>query len=325
MKLTRGWRRIGVLAAGAALVLGVTLPALAAPLTPFMPRAEDFTLLWWAEGAPEVMGVKNSAAPVLCFESGSLGLAVDTKRLQLLHAGKFFKPLNLAKALERGNAAVLALPPVGLELSVLQAGEKFRCVGRGAPRADSFFYPVRFIESGRCLQRVAIEDLEFADAAGRRLPAKGHLEISFWPDRIVLAFGLETNAIPTEGELEIVAAGRRSSSAIVSKQPAVLELFGPVNPQRPIVETEPALRSRWENGTGCLVLELPHAKWSNAKGTAYPEEELDRLDRWRFTLGNDTAKELVVPIMFVDEHPPAVTGFTPMLADAEGRPTGMTR
>ena len=323
MKPPREWIKSGALATCAALILGAVLPALAAPLTPFMPGATDFTLLWWAEGAPEVMGVTNSAPPVLCIESGSLGLVVDTKRLRLLHAGKFFKPLNLTKALERGNAAVLALPPVGLELSVRRQGEKFICVGRGEAGADSFFYPVRFIESGRCFQRVAIEDLEFADATGRRLPATGHLEISFWPDRVVFAFGLDTNAIPTEGELELVAAGRRSSSALGSKQAAVLELFGPANPQRPVVEAGPALRSRWENETGCLVLELPRAKWSNTKGTAYPEEELDRLDRWRFTLGNDTAKELVVPIMFVDAHPPAVTGFTPLLGDAEGRPTGI--
>ena len=71
------------------------------------------------------------------------------------------------------------------------------------------------------------------------------------------------------------------------------------------------------------MLELPHQQWTNAKGTYYPEEELDRLDRWRFTVRNDSERETTLPIMFVDERPPAITGFTPLLCDVDGTPTGI--
>ncbi|NOS69189.1 MAG: hypothetical protein HOP33_04585 [Verrucomicrobia bacterium] len=290
----------------------------------FMPRAEDFTLLWWASGPQKFHGMKTPPPEaVLCFQSGTLGLALDTKTVRLLHAGRFARTQNVEEALRPGNDAILALPPVALELSVRQGGRKFSCIGRGELPKDDFYFPVRFIESGRFLQRVAIEGLEFADSAGERFEAKGWLEIALWPDRVVLLFNLEATNAWTSGELELVAGGRRVSQPLNTRQPVVLELFGSKNPARPIIETDGALQLKQGEETGCTVLELPRHKWQNAKGTYYPEEELDRLDRWRFTVRNDSEREATLPIMFVDEHPPAITGFTPMLCDSDGTPTGI--
>src|SRR5690242_14659952 len=48
----------------------------ASNLKPFMPRAEDFTLLWWANGPQHYLGMKEAPpAPVLCLQSGVIGLA----------------------------------------------------------------------------------------------------------------------------------------------------------------------------------------------------------------------------------------------------------
>ena len=122
----------------------------------------------------------------------------------------------------------------------------------------------------------------------------------------------------------MLAAGeRRASQSLSTRQPAVLELFGPKNPQRPAVEAYGALQLKPGEETGCAVLGLPHQQWKNAKGTYYPEEELDRLDRWRFTVRNDSEREASLPIMFADDHPPAITGFTPLLCDVDGTPTGI--
>jgi hypothetical protein len=120
-----------------------------------------------------------------------------------------------------------------------------------------------------------------------------------------------------------MVGSRRAVQPLNARQPVVLELFGPKNPERPIIETDGALQLKHNEETGCAVLELPRQKWTNAKGTYYPEEELNRLDRWRFTVRNDSDRAATLPIMFVDAHPPAVTGFTPMLCDADGIPTGI--
>ena len=286
-----------------------------------MPRPEDFTLLWWANGPEKFHSMRTPPSEaVLCMQSGTIGLAIDTRTVRLLHAGRFAKPKDTEGALRQGNAAVFALPPVALELNVQHGDRTFTCIGRGALPRDDFYYPVRFVESGRFLQRVAIEGLEFADPAGNRLEAKGWLEIALWPDRAVLSFALETTNAPPDGELVLVAGGRRASQSLGTRQPAVLELFGPKNPQRPTVEAYGALRLKPDEETGCTVLELPRPQWKNVKGTYYPEEELDRLDRWRFTVRNDSEREATLPIMFADDHPPAITGFTPMLCDADGTP-----
>src|SRR5206468_5934175 len=144
--------------------------------------------------------------PVLCLQSGAIGLAIDTKTLQLLHAGRFPKLKNEARALSEGNASVFPLPPVSLALSVQHGNRMFICKGRGTMAKDEFYFPVRFVESGRFLQRVAIVGLEFADSAGQRLGATGRLEIALWPDRAVLSFAVE-KGMAEEGVLEIEAGG----------------------------------------------------------------------------------------------------------------------
>ena len=306
------------------LFLGEAFVRAASPLLPFMPRAEDFTFLWWANGPQHFLGM-NRPPPeaVLCMQSGLIGLAIDTKLICLLHAGRFARPLDRQSALSQGNAAVFALPQLPLELSIQRGGRKFTCVGRGDLPKDDFYFPVRFIESGRFFQRISIEGLEFGDAAGGRLEAKGRVELALWPDRAVLSFELEKAATTADGELWIITPNRRSSRPLSAGGPAVLQLFGPDDSQRPFIETESGIQTSTSVGTACTVLKLPALTWKNAKGTYYPEEELDRLDRWRFTLRNESDQEIAAPIMFVDEHPSAITGFTPLLCDADGTPTGI--
>jgi hypothetical protein len=296
----------------------------AASLLPYMPRAEDFTLMCWKNGPQSYLGAKTSPPqPVLCMQSGTIGLAIDTKTLRILRAGKFSKAMNIQNALQDGNEAISALPPLAFELRVLAAQKTFVCQGRPEMPKDEFYFPVRFIESGRFLQRVAIEGLEFADAAGRSLGVQGRLELALWPDRLVLSFGLEK--YPLEGELELfIRAGQKQVSIpAVAHQPAVLELFKASNTAEPVIEALSGLELKRSAEAGCTMLRIPMLTWKNSSGTYYPEEELDRLDRWRFRVKNESSSECFAPIMFVDEHPPAITGFTPSLCDTDGVPTGI--
>ena len=294
------------------------------PIKPFSPHPEDFTLLWWADGPERFAGMKTPPAEaLLCLQSGTLGLALDVRGLRLRHAGRFSKPLDLEHVLGRGNADLFRLPPLPLEISVRQGDRKFTCRGRSGLPEDDFYYPVRFVESGRFLQRVALENLEFADGAGERFVHKGWLEIALWPDRATLSVGLLTTNDPPEGMIEVAVGERRASAPLSAPRMVVLELFGPRNSQASVIDTDGPMQLGHDEGLGCAILTLPHQKWVNAKGTAYPEEELDRLDRWRFTARNDTDRESTLPIMFIDTRPPAITGFTPMLCDADGTPTGI--
>jgi hypothetical protein len=74
--------------ASLALIFGNARLLAAPPLGPFMPLPEDFTLLWWANGPQNFHNMKTpTPEAVLCLQSGTLGLALDTKTVQLRHAG----------------------------------------------------------------------------------------------------------------------------------------------------------------------------------------------------------------------------------------------
>lgn len=253
-----------------------------------------------------------------------MGVLLDTKSLRLPHAGRFTNVQAKEAALEAGTKAVLELPPADLRLNLSIAGKTFTCIGRGPAPKDEFFQPVRFIESGRFFQRAVIEGLEFASADGTQLETTGSLEIALWPDRLSLALELNGREPLREGELSLVVAGRRASSPLAKPGRATLTLFGR-EPEPPTaqVEVDPALAVSLDPALGCHIVRLPEKGWSNAKGTYYPEEHLDRLDRWPLTLINPSEHEAVARLMFTQTKHLPITGFTPMLCDRDGTPSGL--
>jgi len=195
------------------------------------------------------------------------------------------------------------------DCALVSGGRRFTCVGH-AEHKDEFFQPVRFVESGRFFQRVVIEGLKFADSDGKEFDGDARLEISAWPDR--LAFRLES---ASDATLEL-RVGSRNISGTKS-----VTLAMPI--ERPAARVESELPVKYDEALGCHTLALPEKPWSNARGTWYPEEHLDRVDRWRVTLRNDSDKPTVARLMFTQQHHLPITGFTPMLCDPDGTPTGL--
>ncbi len=262
--------------------------------------------------------------PVLCLRSGEIGVVLDTKSLRFLHAGRFATTQSKNAALEAGTQPLLALPALDLQLSVASAGKTFACTGRGPEPKDEFFQPVQFVESGRCFQRVRIEGLQFSSPDGARLEMGGSLEIALWPDRLSLSFELENPSSLREAELSITGADNRVSAPLAKSRRATLQLFGP-EAELPSaqIEADPALTVSFNSELDCYTVRLPETAWSNAKGTYYPEEHLDRLDRWPLTLRNDSEHDTVARLLFVQEKNLPITGFTPMLCDPDGAPSGV--
>lgn len=288
-------------------------------------RESGFTAAWWAEGPPHYLAMKGpSPPPLLCLRSGEIGVLLDTKSLRLLHAGRFAAEQSKDAALEAGTKPVLELPPADLQLSLSLTGKTFTCTGRGPEPKDEFFQPVRFVESGRFFQRVVIDGLQFAGADGTALQTTGNLEIALWPDRLSLSLGLNETGMLREGEIAIAAAGKRASVPIAKSARATVVLFER-EPEPPGIEleTSPALIVSFDSTLGCQVVHLPEQPWSNAKGTYYPEEHLDRLDHWPLTFVNPSERPTVVRLMFTQTNHLPITGFTPMLCDPDGTPSGL--
>ncbi|MEI8292285.1 MAG: hypothetical protein WCH99_22670, partial [Verrucomicrobiota bacterium] len=307
------------------VLLLLPLPAVKAADTrvALMQQAQDYTLLWWAYGPPQIMGSKRSPTNgTLCFQSGVWGLAFDTKRVRALRAGEWAEPMEIEKAVQLGRTTLADLPAVEWDCAVVVAGNRFTCVGHMEPR-DEFLQPVRFVESGRFFQRVVIEGLQFADSAGKKFSCGARLEISAWPDRLALRLELEPETLATNGTVELRLGDHRDSALLTTNTSVRLEVFGDKNPPRPNLETDTALKVGFDEALGCQTLQLPEKPWSNAKGTYYPEEHLDRLDRWHFTIRNDSGRPTVARLMFIQEKNLPITGFTPMLCETDGTPTGL--
>jgi hypothetical protein len=288
-----------------------------------LPRTEDFTYLWWANGPQHYLDMKGPApAAVLCFQSGTLGFALDTKSLRVLHAGRFPRPFDRESALKEGRDALQSLPVEVLELRVARGTTTFRCVGRGDSPKDEFLFPVRFVESGRLFQCVTIEGLEFTDDTGRKLESRGRAELAFWPDRLICSLELATHDAVKDGELTLAFGGRTATVQLKESRRVTIELLAS-RTERPTLDVADGANASWTPALGAWVVRMPTRAWKNSKGTYYPEEELDRLDRWRFSLRNETDREAVAPIVFIPEPMHAITGLTPMLCDPDGTPTGL--
>jgi hypothetical protein len=250
----------------------------------WMPRAEDTTQLWWVDGPPRVANTNSRpASATLCFAFGGKKLLFDTRSVR---------------------------PVEGVwECALVADGVRFVCTGHAQPK-DEFLQPVRFVETGRFFQRVVIAGLEFADAKGQKFSGSANLEISAWPDR--LAFRLVSD---TEATLELVY-GKQKATGVKSVLLAVVP-----GGKEAVVESE--LPVTLDEDLGCHRIALPGKPWSNRSGTPYPEEHLDRVDRWRVTLRNDSDSATVARVMVTQDQNLPVTGFTPMLCDPDGTPTGL--
>jgi len=294
-----------------------------APRHLLMPRIADYTLMWWADGTPKLLKSETPLSTgVLCIQSGGWGMAFDTKNVRMLRCGKWTGPMPIEKAMSPGRTFLKDLPQVDWNCSLVADGQRYNCVGHMETK-DWFSAPIRFVESGRFFQRVAIEGLKFADSTGKEFPCAARLEISAWPDRLALFLEVEpTN--PIAGSVLRMQAGSESvTTPLVAKTTAQLVAVGAHAQAQPVLEADPAMKVAMDEALGCRTLQLPDERLSNLKGTFFPEEHLDDLERWHFTLRNDSDQPVVARLMFTRGRNLNLCGFAPMLCEPDGTPSGL--
>ena len=293
------------------------------PRVPLMPQMADYTLMWWADGTPKLLKSETPLSTgVLCMQSGGWGMAFDTKNVRMLRCGKWAGPMEIEKAMSPGRASLKELPPVDWNCSVVVDGQKYDCVGHMETK-DWFTAPVRFVESGRFFQRVVIEGLKFANSTGKEFPCAARLEISAWPDRLALRLEVEPTNPMAGSVLRMQAGSECVTTPLVAKTAAQLVALGDHAWAQTTLVADPALMILVDEALGCRTLQVPDERLSNSKGTFFPEEHLDDLDRWHFTLRNDSDQPAVARLMFTRGKNLNLCGFTPMLCEPDGSPSGL--
>lgn len=202
--------RQGAVAASVALLLGCSPlrqpPAALPPASPgketqmasptttlpsaALPRLEDYTLMWWADGFP---GHTPGAPWRRCVQTGYYALVLDTETLRVPHFGALPPGLGYAAAAVADNRAWQSLPAAELALTITVHGRAYRGSAGGAWTA---FGGPRLIESGRFLQRADVTDLVFTAANGERLSVEARFETVAWPDRLGLILAARPGRAP---------------------------------------------------------------------------------------------------------------------------------
>jgi hypothetical protein len=143
-----------------------------------MPRVDDYTQMWWAEGFPS----HTPTAPWLrCVQTGSYAMAFNTETLRVPHFGAVAGGQGYDAAVQGDDRVWQSLPAADLALDITVDGKAYRCTAGGK---WSRFKGPRVIESGRFFQRADVTDLVFTAADGARLNVEARFETAAWPDRL---------------------------------------------------------------------------------------------------------------------------------------------
>ncbi len=165
---------------GLALALKPAGQAGAALPQALLPRVEDYTHMWWAEGFP---GHSPAAPWRRCIQTGYYALVLDTETLRIPHLGPVPPHVGYVEGARADNSAWQALPPADLTLTLTADGQSYRCTAGGK---WSHTGGPRLVESGRFVQRADVTGLEFKADDGARLNVEARFETVAWPDRLAL-------------------------------------------------------------------------------------------------------------------------------------------
>ena len=157
-----------------------------------MPRVEDYTHLWWAEGFP---GQTPTAPWQRVIQTGYYAMVLDTQTLRIPHFGPVPGGVDYLAAARADNRAWQSLPPAELTLNISIGARTYRATAGG--KWTQFTGP-RLVESGRFLQRADVTDLVFAADDGRELNVEARFETVAWPDRLALILAARPGLRPSE-------------------------------------------------------------------------------------------------------------------------------
>ena len=167
-----------------------------------VPRVEDYTHMWWAEGFPSHT---PEATWQRVIQTGTYAMVLDTETMRIPHFGLVPKGVGYAECAKADNDAWMRLPPAELSLTITVDSKTYRCKAGG--KWTNFTGP-RLIDSGRFVQRADVTDLVFISDAGERLNVEARFETVAWPDRLGLILAARSGLRPiSSGDLSFGRIG----------------------------------------------------------------------------------------------------------------------
>lgn len=313
-----------------------------------MPNQADEIHLSWLAGPPQfqvfrsidlhLKGFRDEAAD-LAFRSQKWGMVVDPRRMEIeqLTLGRVkdavVDTLDFSTLPDRWTASEF-----NLEAEI--NGQTYRPVGGSLPSLaeDHNYSPIHIVESGPWFQHVAIYDLELVDAAGTKLAAKSWLEIRAWGDRCTFEWFVE----PTSNQAIRLLIRLKADKLKIDQQASAqanrvqLGVSFTENGVQPItakdgIRINVVNKDKYTSSdstvayspiTDAWEVTLPKQIWEKDSKAAYNKAYLDRVSRYDLKLENTSSQSRDLSLRLIHDYH-SISGYVPMLLDAEGRQTGI--
>jgi hypothetical protein len=312
-----------------------------------MPSQADAIHLNWVKGPPQLQAYNpidkhlagfREADALLAFRSEQWGMLLDPRTMTISRLTVLKSTDAVADLL---NFAVIQQDWAvsQLDLSATIDGKIYRPTG-GPLRSlkeDHSYSPIQMVESGDWFQHVAIYDLELVDADGHKCPGKTWVEIRAWGDRCLFEWFVEPEeqaTVQLSIRLNTATQDPQSAEATGGRVQLGVDFSG--DSIHPIVVDDQSVRIsvvakdaftkgqpevKYSAVSDAWEVMIPKQDWPS-DGAAYNKVLLDRISHYDMQLENTTDAPRDVSLRFVHDYHP-ITGYVPMLLDAEGGQTGL--
>jgi hypothetical protein len=253
-------------------------------------------------------------------QTGFYSLKLDCDTMQL----SGYDALPGSDYLTALNEDVTVFSPAKLSLRFEKDGVAYTCTsGMVQDRDDQY---VRLIESGQFVQRFDHVGLVFTSEKGDVLEKPGRLEITAWPEHVVLSLDLSGLEGITKTGIQLISPAGKIHRTVGEGRHAALvlqpHLDAPLKPLDSSVcvgssqKTGKALAVRFNEEEHGLQLDLP------MDAVRFPADT-NRLDEFVIEIRNPSKDAASLPLIFNEIRPQAITGTSMVLCEEDGRPTGI--
>lgn len=311
-----------------------------------MPAQSNAIHLNWVKGPPQLQafnpidkhleGFRDEAA-LIGIRSEQWGMLLDPRTMRFDRIALADTDDAIAELLDY-DSILSDWAESQLDLVATIDGKEYRPVG-GPTRSlqeDYSYSPIQLVESGDWFQHLAIYDLLLVDAEGNQCAAKAWLEIRAWGDRCLFEWFVEPEG-EQSAELAIeLRIGDQTQRVELAGERVQLGVDFSADKLQPIVADPTGIQAsmvakndfslgepsvNYSAVTDAWEVKIPKQDWPSDVA-AYNKDLLDRISQFDLKLQNTTDAPRDVCLRFIHDYHP-VSGYVPMLLDAEGLQTGL--
>ncbi len=297
---------------------------------------DEYSYGYWLNGWHKLE--LDKSPDILVLETNRYALALDMDDLATPHLGAINDSLSYEQALDNRDLDIESLPKANLLLQITLNGEVYTAkTSEAGLREDSYrLAAAQLWESARIAQHYELVNLEFKSQAGATLPALVDLHIVAWHNSISLTLDVKASSPAGQMALEDAQVQLSMKSALGQWQSTGRYSVGDKGKQKFTLtcnldgpqQKEVTIKVNNDQGQNFPV-QFNEQKNSYITHIDYVERDwktgyTDIRDYDEFTIKvSGTKQSQSIPFLLRLDDVANITGFSPILCDSDGKPTGI--